>query len=78
MAATCKLAGEVTVTLSINTVLMKFHAADAKSLEITPDARAIASAGVSCAAWKAQRAEVVFHGNSAGEFDGELIALHFR
>ena len=78
MAASCKPAGEVTVTLSINTVLMKFRAADANSVEITPDAKAIASAGASCAAWKAQRAEVVFRGNPTGEFDGELVALHFR
>lgn len=77
-AANCKPAGEVTVTLSINTVLMKFRAADAKSVKITPDAKAIAAAGVSCAGWKTQRAEVVFRGTPAGEFDGELVALHFR
>jgi len=77
-AANCKPEGEVTVTVSINTVLMKFRAADAKSVEITPDAKAVSAAGSACSAWKAQRAEVVFRGNAAGEFDGELVALHFR
>jgi len=32
----------------------------------------------SCTDWKAQRAEIVFQGNPAGEFDGELVAIHFR
>ena len=77
-AANCTPAGEVTVTVSINTVLMKFHAANARDVEITPDAKAITAAGPACAAWKAQKAEVVFRGNPAGEFDGELVGLHFR
>jgi tetratricopeptide (TPR) repeat protein len=77
-AANCTAAGEVTVTLSINTVLMKFRAADGKSVEITPDARAISVAGPSCSAWKAQRAEIVFRGKPEGGYDGELVALHFR
>lgn len=77
-AVTCKPTGEVLVTLSINSVLMKFRAADCKSVEITPEAKAIAAKDSSCANWKTQRAEVVFRGNPNGEFDGELVALHFR
>ena len=77
-AADCKPAGEIIVTLSINTVLMKFHAADWKKVEVTPDAKAFSTASPSCASWKAQRAEVVFRGNPAGEFDGELVGIHFR
>ena len=77
-AADCKPTGDLVVSLSINTVLMKFHTADWKSVEITPDARAISAASPSCSNWKAQRAEVVFRGNARGEFDGELVALHFR
>jgi len=63
---------------AINTVLMKFHAADWKKVEVTPDAKAFSTASPSCASWKAQRAEVVFRGNPAGEFDGELVGIHFR
>jgi hypothetical protein len=77
-AANCTATGAVTVSLSINTVLMKFRAANGKSLEITPDAKSIASAGPSCANWKTQRAEVVFRGSPSGQFDGERVALHFR
>ena len=77
-AADCKPGGGLTVTFTINTVLMKFHATDWKSVEITPDAKAISAATPSCSAWKSQRAEVIFQGNPAGEFDGELVAIHFR
>lgn len=77
-AAVCKPGGDLAVTLSINTVLMKFHATDWRNVEVTPDAKTISVAAPSCSAWKAQRAEIVFQGNPAGEFDGELVAIHFR
>jgi len=52
-AVDCK-AGEVKLTLSINSVLMKFHAADLKAVEVTPAANwplptsRLASRGEAC------------------------------
>ncbi len=77
-AADCKPGGDIVVTLSINTVLMKFHATDWRNVEVAPEAKAVSAASPTCASWKAQRAEVVFRGNPAGEFDGELVGIHFR
>lgn len=77
-AADCKPAGELVVTLSVNSVFMRFHAADWKSVEITPLTRAIVQANPSCGGWKSSAAEIVFHGDAPGEFDGDVVAIHFR
>jgi Tfp pilus assembly protein PilF len=77
VAAECKPGGEVKITLSINSVLMKFRAADSKAVEVTPAAKLASADKPPCAAWKGQRAKVTFHSVPAGEFDGELSALYF-
>ncbi len=77
VAAECAAAGEVKLTLSINSVLMKFHNADLKSVEVTSANKPPAAAQPSCGTWKGQRARVTFHSLPAGELDGELSALYF-
>jgi hypothetical protein len=76
-AAECSPSGEVKVTLSINTALMKFHASDLKSVEVTSANKLASSDKPPCAAWKGKRAKVTFHSVPAGEFDGELAAIYF-
>lgn len=77
IAAECKSGGEVKVSLSINSVLMKFHAAELKAVEVTPASKFLSADKPPCAAWKGQRAKVTFHSLPAGEFDGELSAIYF-
>jgi Tfp pilus assembly protein PilF len=77
VATECKSGGEVKITLSINSVLMKFRAADLKAVEVTPASKVGSADTPPCAAWKGQRAKVTFHSIPAGEFDGELSALYF-
>jgi Tfp pilus assembly protein PilF len=77
IAAECKPGGEVNVSLSINSVLMKFHAAEMKAVEVTPATKSLSADKPLCAAWKGQRARVTFHSLPAGEFDGELSAIYF-
>jgi hypothetical protein len=78
IAVDCKPGGEVIVTVVINTVLLKFHAADWKSVEVTPETKALTGATPACSSWKAQNVQVVFRGKPAGKIDGELVAIHFR
>jgi hypothetical protein len=77
VATECKPGGEVNITLSINSVLMKFRAGDLKAVDVTPAAKLASADKPPCAAWKGQRAKVTFHSVPAGEFDGELSALYF-
>jgi len=77
VAAECSAAGEVKLTLSINSVLMKFRAADLKTLQVTSANKPPTADKAPCAAWKGQRAKVTFHSLPAGEYDGELTALYF-
>jgi len=77
VAAECLAGREVKITLSINSVLMKFRAADLKSIEVTPVNKLASADKPPCAAWKGQRAKVTFHSVPAGEFDGELAAIYF-
>lgn len=78
VAAECLPTGELKVTLSINSVLMKFHASDIKSVELTSAGKSDPSGKPPCAAWKGQKAKVSFHpATPGGEFDGELSKLYF-
>ncbi len=77
VAAECLAGREVKITLSINSVLMKFRAADLKSIEVMPANKLASADKPPCAAWKDQRAKVTFHSVPAGEFDGELAAIYF-
>jgi Tfp pilus assembly protein PilF len=77
VAAECAAAGEVKLTLSINSVLMRFRAPDLKSVEVTSANKPAPIDKPLCAAWKGQRARVTFHSLPAGEFDGELSAIYF-
>ena len=75
--ATCNPTGEVLVTLSINSVLMKFRG----RLQGRGDhsgSKANAATDPCCASWKTPRAKVAFRGNPNGEIDGELATLHYR
>jgi tetratricopeptide (TPR) repeat protein len=76
-AADCTPAGEVILTLSLNSVLMKFRNADLKTVEVTSANKPPTANQPPCSAWKGQRAKVTFHSLPAGEFDGELSALYF-
>jgi hypothetical protein len=76
-AAECSSAGGVILTLSINSVLMKFRNADLKTVEVTSANKPPSANQAPCSAWKGQRAKVTFHSLPAGEFDGELSALYF-
>jgi hypothetical protein len=75
-AVDCK-AGEVKLTLSINSVLMKFHAADLKAVEVTPAGKLASADKPPCAGWKGRRAKVTFQSLPAGEFDGEMSRIYF-
>lgn len=77
VAAECLPNGELKATLSINTVLMKFHAADVKSVEVTTANKQNAADRPPCAGWKGQKAKVTFHSSPPGEYDGELTAIYF-
>ncbi len=77
IATECRTGQEVKITLSINSVLMKFRAEDLKAVEVTPASKLASIDKPPCAAWKGQRAKVTFHSIPAGEFDGELSALYF-
>ena len=77
VAAECPVPGEVKLTLSINSVLMKFHAAELKGVEVSPANKVALADKPPCAGWKGQRARVTFHSLPAGEFDGELSAIYF-
>ena len=77
VAAECKAGGEVKITLTINSVLMKFHAADLKSVEVAPANKLASADKPPCAAWKGQRAKITFRSLPSGEFDGELAAIYF-
>ena len=75
-AAECK-AGEVKLTLSINSVLMKFHAADLKAVEVTPANKLASVDKPPCTGWKGLRAKITFQSLPAGDFDGELSKIYF-
>jgi len=75
-AVECK-AGEVKLTLSINSVLMKFHAANLKVVEVSPAAKLASADKPPCIAWRGLRAKVTFQSLPAGEFDGELRKIYF-
>lgn len=77
VASDCSAAGEVKLTLSINSVLMKFRAADWKTVEVTSANKPAASDKPPCTTWKGRRARITFHSLPAGEFDGELSAIYF-
>ncbi|HXH66937.1 MAG TPA: tetratricopeptide repeat protein [Candidatus Limnocylindrales bacterium] len=77
VAVKCTAAGEVNLTLSVNSVLMKFRNADLKTVEVTSASKPPTASQLPCALWKGQRAKVAFHSLPAGEFDGELSALYF-
>jgi tetratricopeptide (TPR) repeat protein len=78
VAAECLPNGEVKVALSINSVLMKFHASDIKSVELTSAGKSAPADKPACAAWKGQKAKVGFHSAApGGEYDGELSNLYF-
>ncbi|HET7106708.1 MAG TPA: hypothetical protein VFI38_07850 [Candidatus Acidoferrum sp.] len=76
-AVECRTGGEVILTLSLNSVLMKFHAAEWKAIEVTPANQPVAADRPPCAAWKGRRARVTFHSLPAGDYDGELMAIYF-
>jgi tetratricopeptide (TPR) repeat protein len=77
VAVECPAGGEARITVSITSVLMKFHAADLKTVEVTPASKLASADKPPCAAWKGQRAKVTFHSLPSGEFDGELSAIYF-
>ena len=78
VAAVCPPNGEVKITLSINSVLMKFHAPDLKSVEVTSAGKSAPVDKPSCAAWKGQKAKVSFaSAPPGGEYDGELSRIYF-
>jgi len=67
-AAECRAGGEVKLTLSLNSVLMKFRAAEWKTVEVTPANQPVSADKPPCAAWKGQRARVTFHSLPARRF----------
>ena len=77
VAAECRADSELKISLSINSVLMKFRAANLKAVEVTPAGKSLSADKPPCAAWRGQRARVTFHSLPAGEFDGELSAIYF-
>jgi len=77
VAAECRAGGEVKITLSLNSVLMKFRAPEWKAVEVTPAGQPVSTDKPPCAAWKGQRARVTFHSLPAGDYDGELSAIYF-
>ena len=78
VAAECPPNGEVRITLSINSVLMKFHVPDRKSVEVTSAGKSAPVDKPSCAAWKGQKAKVSFaSAPPGGEYDGELSRIYF-
>jgi tetratricopeptide (TPR) repeat protein len=76
-AAECTAAGEVRLTLSINSVLMKFRNADLRRVEVTSANKPSTANQPPCSVWKGQRAKLTFHPLPAGEFDGELSSIYF-
>jgi tetratricopeptide (TPR) repeat protein len=77
IAADCPNSGELKLTVSINTVAMKFHAADRKTIQLTSANKPATAEQPACPIWKGRRAKITFDSNPPGEFDGEVTAIYF-
>jgi Tfp pilus assembly protein PilF len=76
-AVNCASGVPGTLTLNIQSVLMKFHYSDFSKVEVSSGNSSGAGSGAlpACASFKGRRARVTFHSAHSGDYDGELISV---
>jgi Tfp pilus assembly protein PilF len=76
-AVNCASGVPGTLTLNIQSVLMKFHYSDFSKVEVSSGNSPGAGSGAlpACASFKGRRARVTFHSARSGDYDGELISV---
>ena len=72
----CSRAPEVTLSISMTSIVMKLHAADMTKLGAKL-AAAGAKPGAACAAWKGRTAKMSYHLTPGQNVDGEIVAVQF-
>jgi len=73
--ADCASSSNGKVTLSISSVLMKFHYVDLSKVQLSSTAKS--ATAPACSAWKGQKAKVTFEPAQSDDYDGELTAIQF-
>jgi tetratricopeptide (TPR) repeat protein len=76
-AVDCAAGGEGKVTLTVSSVLMKFHYVDLSKVQVTSVAKTANGAAPACTAWKGQKAKITFEPTQKEDYDGELTAIQF-
>ena len=76
-AVDCAAAGEGKVTLTVSSVLMKFHYVDLSKVQVTSVGKTTNGAAPACSAWKGQKVKITFEPTQKDDYDGELTAIQF-
>ncbi len=73
----CSAEPEAILTLTMSTITMRLHAADAGKIEYRVGERGSTAAANPCAKWKARQAKVSYTLTPGKPYDGEIAAIYF-
>jgi Tfp pilus assembly protein PilF len=76
-AVDCAAGGEGKVTLTVSSVLMKFHYVDLSKVQVTSVVKTANGAAPACSAWKGQKVKITFEPTQQDDYDGELTGIQF-
>lgn len=73
----CSAAPQVSLTLTMASITMRLHAADAAKLEYRVADRSSTAAANPCAKWKGRQAQLTYTLTPGQPYDGEITAIYF-
>jgi Tfp pilus assembly protein PilF len=76
-AIDCVHTADGKMTLSVSSVVMKFHYTDLSKVDISSNVKPANGTAPACTTWKGQRAKVSFEPTQTDEYDGELTGIQF-
>jgi tetratricopeptide (TPR) repeat protein len=73
----CSTAPEATLTLTMNGITMRLHAADVTKIEYQVAEKASTAGANPCAQWKGRQAKISYALTPGKQYDGEIMGIYF-
>ncbi len=73
----CSTAPEITLTLTMGTITMRLHSADAAKIEYRLGERGSTAVANPCAKWKGRQAHISYTLTPGKQYDGEITTIYF-